>query len=194
MLKNVNFLSKLKRVIAIVVCIFWCIIIYFTLGGLIIKKTYPLRYKEQVVMCANQTNLNPYLIFSVIKVESGFNKNAVSKKGAIGLMQLLPTTASWVAKSNGILEYDLQNALDNIMLGSFYLKYLVNKFKQEKTAIVAYNAGEGRVKEWLSLPSCSKDGKTLAVIPYKESEQYLAKIQKTFAKYKKRYGNFLDNN
>ena len=106
--------------------------------------------KATFIEIKNYTNnIKPEIIASVINTESSFNENAVSFKGAIGLMQLLPSTAKWLCEKQNI-EYSssyLTNPNFNINVGTCYLKYLIDKFENINTAIVAYNAGEGRIAD-----------------------------------------------
>ena len=107
-------------------------------------------------------------------------------------MQITDKTAEYIAKKLGIEYYDVFNVDTNVNFGCFYLKYLYNRFNNMKTALVAYNAGEGNVALWLMDKSLSDDGKTLKEIPFLESREYLNKIEQNFAKYKKLYINILD--
>ena len=114
----------------------------------------------------------------VINVESGFDKKAISDKGAVGLMQLMPKTALFVS---GMLGENLEansliNSDTNIRLGCKYLMYLGEKFEDEKTVLACYNAGEGAVKRWLSDSRYSDDGKTLKYIPYAQTREYVEKV------------------
>lgn len=148
---------------------------------------YPIKYKDNIIFCADTYNLNPYVISSVINVESSFNNEAVSNKGAIGLMQLMPSTANWLAKKmnmNNFKEKDLFIPDINIKLGSFYLKYLIERFEHIETALCAYNAGEGTVSNWLTIKEYSKDGVRLDSIPYKETKSYLEKLKINMKFYK----------
>ena len=110
--------------------------------------------------------------------ESRFDKNAVSHKGAIGLMQLLPTTAQQVANDLGISfdPDDLYTPSTNILLGTYYLYTLLDRFNDLNTAICAYNAGPSKVSTWLKNSEYSTDQKTLYNTPYKETNNYLNKI------------------
>ena len=107
-------------------------------------------------------------------------------------MQITDKTAEYIAKKLGATNYDIFNVDTNVNFGCFYLKYLYNRFNNMKTALVAYNAGEGNVALWLMYKSLSDDGKTLKEIPFLESREYLNKIEQNFAKYKKLYINILD--
>ena len=153
---------------------------------------YPLKYSSEIFSACDEFEIDKSLIFAVIKTESGFDREAVSNKGAVGLMQLKPSTAEYVAKKLGVKEYSLFDAKDNVRLGVFYLKSLIIKFGDVKTALCAYNAGEGKVTLWLKNSDYSRDGKTIFNVPYKETSDYLKKIEKSSEKYSKLYAHILD--
>ena len=154
---------------------------------------YPLStYKTIILAAASEYNVNAYMLFALIKTESGFNKNAVSEKGATGLMQLTEKTAEYVARLKGEQNYDLKNAQTNIDFGCYYLKYLFEKFTEQNTVLAAYNAGEGKVAIWLKDSRFSNDGKTLKEIPIEETREYIKRINASSVKYKKLYPNILD--
>ena len=183
--------KTLKRVYRILTVIIATILVsfsflFFSFVGE--RLCYPLKYKEEVIHYSQEFGLDNRLIFSMIREESGFNKRANS------LMQITDKTANFIAKSLGVEEYDLYNADTNIRFGCFYVGYLKNKFINYQTLVAAYNAGEGRVYEWLKDNRYSDDGITLKYIPYQETRAHVEKIQKTFEKYRKLYGNILDKN
>lgn len=153
---------------------------------------YPTPYRDIVLKNSSQFALEPYLVYSVIKTESGFKTNVKSSKGAVGLMQITPSTAEYIAEKLATPTYNLEDVETNVKFGCFYLRYLINKFKSLNTAITAYNAGEGNVSKWLKDSKCSTDGINLKYIPFKESRNYLKKIRKSLANYRKLYGNTLD--
>ena len=136
-----------------------------------------------------RSGLSPALAYAVMKAESNFEESAVSSAGAVGLMQLLPSTAQFIAERSGIpfLPERLFDGEYNTRLGCAYLAYLLERFEEE-TALAAYNAGEGTVQGWLSDPHCSEDGRTLFQIPYAETRRYLKKI----SFFRKIYGFFPD--
>lgn len=150
---------------------------------------YPMKYKEDIVEIAEKTGVEGALIASIANVESGFQENAISRKGAIGIMQLMPSTAEWVAGKNRIQysEDMLQCAGYNIEIGSLYLAYLISCFGDRDVGICAYNAGQGNVASWLSNKNYSHDGKSLKQIPFKETREYLSKVKKNYQYYKNRY-------
>ncbi len=156
--------------------------------GFVCKNAYfyPVKFKDEIVATAEKFDIEPFLIASVINVESSFNQNAQSNKGAVGLMQVLPSTAEWVCQKLG-REFDEENLFDpaeNILIGSFYLSYLIEYFDNQSLAICAYNAGMGNVKKWLSSEEFSSDGTSLKEIPFKETKNYLEKVQKNISIYK----------
>ena len=194
---NANIRKKLVRLlfktllIYLIIC--WVFMAVFFAGRIIERRYfYPLKYKEVVFEYADYYGLSRALVFAVIKTESSFNKNAQSNKGAKGLMQITDKTAKYIADKLGIENYDIFDIETNINFGCFYIKYLYNKFKDIKTALVAYNAGEGNVALWLLDNAFSDDGKILKEIPFSESKEYLSKIEQNFVKYKKLYINILD--
>ncbi len=154
------------------------------------KCFYPLEHEEFIREYGDLHEIPYSLLAAVIYAESKFDPDAVSTAGAVGLMQVLPQTAKELAGRMGI-EYDEKKLYDpetNIAYGSYYLKYLYNNLgKNWKTALAAYNAGIGRVKSWLEDPAYSDDGVTLKSIPFKETRDYVEKIEKSKSKYKKLY-------
>ena len=150
--------------------------------------SYPLKYTESIYNYSMQYNIKPELIASVINAESSFKENSVSKKGAVGLMQLMPSTAQWLAEK---LDMDFNNELlanpdYNINLGTYYLEYLFNKFEDTKVVLCAYNAGEGVVKSWLNNKNYSKDARTLENIPYSQTNYYVQKVMSNLDIYSKK--------
>lgn len=134
-------------------------------------KAYGLFYYKKVEKICNDNNIDSNLVMAVIKTESSFSPTIISQKGAVGFMQILPSTAEWVCEIYGI-EYESEKLTDykyNVNLGCKYLLYLMSKFDYN-WAIVAYNAGEKNVSEWL------KQGLSYDEIPFKESRNYLKKV------------------
>ncbi|MBO5884200.1 MAG: lytic transglycosylase domain-containing protein [Clostridia bacterium] len=169
----------MNKKLGIVFIIFASVVVVGIYGYLAYNHfVYPLKYTESIYNYSIRYNVKPELIASVINSESGFDANVVSQKGAVGLMQLMPTTAQWLAEKLDI-DYNkelLSNPDYNINLGTYYLEYLSNKFKDTKVVLCAYNAGEGVVKSWLNNKKYSKDGKTLDSIPYNQTHYYVKKV------------------
>ena len=173
-----NILSLSLTAVFLIFCI-GCFNAYF----------YPMKYKENIVEIAEKTGVESALIASIANVESNFKEGAISNKGAVGIMQIMPRTAEWIAGINKIkYEEDmLQSASYNIELGSLYLAYLINFFDDVQLGICAYNAGQGNVQSWLSNSEYSINGKALKKIPFKETQNYLVKVNKNYHYYKNRY-------
>ncbi|MGO1368031.1 MAG: lytic transglycosylase domain-containing protein [Senegalia sp. (in: firmicutes)] len=141
---------------------------------------YPLEYKEYIVLNSDLNDIDPNLVAAIINVESNFNKEAVSKKNAIGLMQILPETGKWIAETNNMIEFEeymLYDASTNVKLGSWYIKNLVDQFDSLDLALAAYNGGSGNVEKWLKDKKYSEDGLKLDSIPFKETEEYVKKVK-----------------
>ena len=144
-----------------------------------VKIIYPVKYRAEVDEYAAGYGLDSRLVLAVIKTESGFDPDAESAAGAVGLMQLMPATAEFIADKAGIGDIDgesLRKPEINIRLGCAYLRYLMNRFGDMRLCLCAYNAGEGSVAAWLINPDCSRDGKSLYKIPFKETEKYYNRV------------------
>ncbi|MDR0384348.1 MAG: lytic transglycosylase domain-containing protein [Christensenellaceae bacterium] len=147
---------------------------------------YPLKYKNQIVKCAEENNVDPPLIAAVINAESGFVADKISKKGAIGLMQVMPSTAQYITvklkleNKDKAANLDLFDCETNIRVGVAYLSYLIKKFGDTDTALFAYNAGEGNVGRWLKDEKITK----LKSCPFDETNAYVKKIKKSIKFYK----------
>lgn len=152
---------------------------------------YPITYLQTVIDSANEYNLDPYLVFGVIKTESAFNPDARSHQDAIGLMQITMPTGKWIAEKMKITNFeekDLYDPQTNIKMGCWYLNNLKNEFNEDTIlTLAAYNAGRGNVNKWLKDEKYSKDGKKLKNIPYKETDEYVKKVQVTAEMYRKLY-------
>ena len=163
----------------------WLISIFFILTLLIaalimgINMRFPIRYLH--IVEANAGDIDPSVIMAVIMAESSFRPHAQSHMGAQGLMQLMPTTAEWVAQLMGKTDFDPETIWlpeVNIAMGSFYLNWLKRYFQGDlNLAIAAYNAGLGRVNRWLSDPEVSSDGRTLERIPFNETRNYVERVE-----------------
>ena len=190
MLKRTRFLYIIS---AFLCAVFWLTLILGAVYKVIEKNyIYPLCYKEEIIAVAEKYDLDAALLFAVVKTESGFNSGAVSKKGAVGLMQILPSTGQFIAEKKGITDYDLFDVNTNLDFGAYDWKYLGDKFGEFTETAAAYNAGEGTVKTWLNNKEYSPDGKRLYDIPYPETAAYVKKISERVKRYKKLYGKLLD--
>lgn len=149
---------------------------------------YPMPYRREVEGLSSC----PAFLYAVIKTESGFRADAVSGAGAIGLMQILPSTAAFMRERYHMDEGSLFDPHYNLLIGAKYLSYLENRFSDLDTVIMAYNAGEGRVSLWLKDKRYSPDGKKLTSTPFAETNAYLKKVKKNFLIYRIFYRKTLD--
>ena len=160
--------------------------------GKVYKIFYPQKYSEQVTKYSSEFGVDEALIYAVIRTESGFRPEVESHAGAIGLMQLMPSTFDWLQeKLEGEVIYTSEQLKDpdiNVRYGTYFLSQLIERYNGDvKTIAAAYNAGTTTVDGWLSDSTYSTDGKTLNYIPYEETEHYAEKVIKTFEMYKKLY-------
>lgn len=168
--------------------------LFFVLGFLsvflliaILSPKYPFNNKQSILKYSEEFNLNPEFVAAVIFSESGFNEKALSSRGAMGLMQLLPSTASEIASKLNYTEFseeDLYNPDINILFGCYYLRYLFNRYPNKEVVLAAYNAGLGVVNKWLSQAEYSDDGQILKALPYSQTENYIKKVVKAENYYK----------
>ena len=118
------------------------------------------------------------------ETESHFNSRAKSSAGAVGIMQIMPDTAKWIALSIGIADFDTDDLYDpnvNIRFGVWYLSYLYSVFAESWQVFAAYNAGETVVKDWVKQGISKKED-----IPYAETASYVEKIERSIGRYRKK--------
>lgn len=161
------------------------------IGGLLFHKPlgrllYPYPFRETIEMNAEFSGVDPQLVAALIYVESKFNPRAESRRGARGLMQLMPETALWVSDQKG-LSFHVDELYDpevNLKLGIWYLAYLFREFNGDRVlALAAYNAGWSKVKEWLSIGAWEGKVDDLHRIPYPETRRYVTKIMRAYYLY-----------
>ena len=150
--------------------------------GIIIsfRIKFPNTYHDFIDKTAQKYEVDSALVASVIAVESGYRERVKSNRGAIGLMQLMPSTARFCAEKVGLnfTEEMLYDGETNIVLGSYYLSYLSKKFDNIDDILASYNAGEGNVLKW------KKEGKS---IPFPETINYIKKVKRAYKIYKRVY-------
>ena len=156
----------------------------------ILRMIYKLDYTEYIYEYAEEYDVDPMLIATVIRVESKFNRNIKSKSGAIGLMQLMEETAleeaDEVGENINVTER-LYNPEVNIRIGTKYIAKLLNKYDNYLLAMAAYNAGMGKVDSWIEDGIIKDDGSDIEKIPLKETNNYVRKIARDYRIYKMLY-------
>lgn len=173
-------MKKKTKILLVILCFLLLAVgVSFICRREIEKKLYPLGYSEFVTKYSREYDVPEDLVFAVIKVESDFDPDAESGAGAKGLMQLMPDTYDWLSRLIGEeSEPDrICEPEQNIKYGTYYLRNLYDRFHNWNTAVAAYNAGHGRVKNWLADTRYSDDGETLKEIPITETKNYVNKVK-----------------
>ena len=157
-------------------------------GGRIKTLLYPKKYSVYVEKYAEEYNLDENLVYSIIKAESKFNENALSRRGAKGLMQIADITRDWAIEELELNDdIDIYDPETNIRVGCWYLNTLYKEFGKTELVIAAYNGGSGNVKKWLSDEEYSQDGENLHTIPFLETDRYITKVKKYYEQYNMLY-------
>ena len=158
------------------------------------RAVYPRKYMELVSKYAAEYNVPEDVIYATIKVESSFDPDAISRAGARGLMQMMPSTFEWLTSDEHLGEHLTPNMLfdpeTNIKYGVYYIKYLFTKFNYNwELTYAAYNGGEGNVATWLLDKKYSDGNGGLRDYPddFGETENYVKKIARTREMYQKLY-------
>jgi soluble lytic murein transglycosylase len=150
--------------------------------GWYLRFRYPLRYETIVRAHARNYRLDPALLAAVIETESKFDAKARSAAGAVGLMQLLPDTAQGIAERTGGAHFVPSDLLDpeiNIRYGCWYLRHLLDKYGDERTALAAYHAGQANVDRW------RRQG---LGIQFAQTRYYVKKVERLKGIYRHAYG------
>ena len=116
-----------------------------------LRVLYPIAYTSQLVDLAGEHALDPALVAAVVRCESRFQAQAVSPRGAIGLMQIMPETGRWIAQQLEIHDFEVDRLYEpdlNLRLGTWYLRYLLDRFGAQNEALMAYNAGPQNAERW----------------------------------------------
>lgn len=156
---------------------------------------YPIYYKNEIRTHSLTYEMDPFLVAAIIRVETNYKTGRESKKGAIGLMQLMPDTAKWALEKAKLPDVSLDRLKEepsaNIELGTWYLSSLSRKFEGNRTAIIAaYNAGPSKVQRWLD--EGDWDGSEAAVkdIPFGETRHYVQRVIYYYEQYTEIYNEF----
>lgn len=155
--------------------------------------SFPEAFSDQVRTLSIKYRLDELLVYSLIREESRFNKDAVSRSNARGLMQLIPLTAGDTANKVGIDPFNIDMLFDpktNVELGTYYLRYVLDRFNGEiPLALAGYNAGPNRVSGWLEDLRYSKVDEFIEEIPFTETRNYVKRILRSYGAYRALYGN-----
>lgn len=154
------------------------VILIIVLSVLIVKRLFPIKYSEQIDIYCSEYGVDKSLVLAIIKAESNFDENAQSHADAMGLMQLTEETALWCGKqiSLNLTTDDIKEPETNIRIGIWYLSYLLNETKSENIAIISYNAGINKVREWIDTDIIDENNVNFENIPYDETKNYIKKV------------------
>jgi len=149
---------------------------------------FPLPYQDLITKNAADNNLNSFLVRGLIRQESGYESAIKSPVGALGLMQIMPSTADWIANKLKTSTYSLINPNDNIKLGTWYLNYVSQQYRDDSLlAVASYNAGPGNVTKWLKTKSLSDHDVFVEEIPFKETKNYVESVLANYWNYLRLY-------
>ena len=151
---------------------------------------YPYDYRSYIETSAVHHHVDPCLVAAVIKHESKFQSTARSDGGAVGLMQLMPQTAAWIAGQLGepFTEDYLYDPALNIRYGVWYLAELEREFGgNDILALAAYNAGRGNVRDWMERSHWTDQFDEIDAIPYPETRLYVRRVLEDREQYKRLY-------
>lgn len=155
------------------------------------KFMYPFPYKEIIEQASEQFGVDQYLILSVMKAESKFKEDAVSSKGALGLMQIMPETGIWIAQQLKLQDFSPEQLLDpevNILMGTWYLTYLMGEFNNRlPLTLASYNAGPGNTKRWLDQMIWDGTYTNVEQVPFNETRRYVKKVLTNYERYYRIY-------
>ena len=184
----------LKKFLKICVAL---VVIYFLISLPVIQKKilYPFPYRTTVENYSARWQVDKFLTIAVMKVESNFSEAAHSPSGAVGLMQIMPETAAWIAyrleETPEEIACDIKNLREpetNIRYGTWYLAELEDEFNgNDVLALAAYNAGRGNVHEWMTKNHWDENFSDVDKIPYVETRDYVKRVLHCREKYAELY-------
>lgn len=149
---------------------------------------FPFPYQDKILQYAQQEKINPLLVISVMRKESTFNPQIDSVVGAVGLMQIVPPTADWVAEQMQIQEYSLTNPEDNIKIGTWYLQHNHHRYDDSSLlAVASYNAGTSNVNAWLNQYDTNDPDRFVEQIPFPETKDYVEGVFGNYWNYLRLY-------
>ena len=196
-MKNLNRTNRSGISVKIILCLAVFALIFGCVVDFVLHKTenkvYPLKYEKYVKKYAAEFGVPESVIFAVIKIESDFDKNAVSKSDppALGLMQFTSDTFEWVASMLHEFpsSFDVYDPETSIRYGAYLLSFYYTRFENWDVVYAAYNAGYGRIKTWLEDPSIAdgKGGLVRENIPFGETRAYVKRVAHAREEYEKLY-------
>lgn len=184
---------KAKRKVGVLVGLL-AVVILVVSSNWFWRLLYPVYHEDVIRQAAAKNHVDPLLVVSLIRVESKFKEEDISHVGAVGLMQLMPDTATWIAKQSGIPYKGVNDLADpdtNIKMGTWYLGYLERQYNGNwVAAVAAYNAGPGRISKLIVSKAWDGNLETTDDIPVGETRHYVQRVFFYYEKYKKLYPDF----
>ena len=159
-----------------------------------LRIRYPLAYWDTIQTIAAEVELNPYLVLSVARQESTYRPGLESSAGAVGMMQVMPRTARWIADNNPELSYarnsDLKRPALSMRLGAQYIRQMLDRYDGNLVyALAAYNAGPGNCDKWRKKFPDSDLAEFVESIPFSETQNYVKRVLAHYATYHSLYPN-----
>ena len=152
------------------------------------QSLYPFHYWDIIANWSRERKLSPALVIALMRQESRFEAQIRSSSGAIGLMQIMPDTGSWIASKKGLTNYNLDNPVDNISFGTWYLDYTHSRYGDNSMlAVASYNAGPGAVAGWVDSRGVGDPDEFVNSIPYEETRDYVSKVLGNYWNYLRLY-------
>jgi soluble lytic murein transglycosylase len=146
----------------------------------ILKTIFPIPYQHTIFFYAEQNGLDPFLLTAIVKTESNFQAEAISNKGARGLMQIMPDTGMWIIQQTGGHSIETEQLFEpetSIRLGSWYVADLTKEFLGNNIMVLAaYNGGRGNVNEWSAKYGFNGSVDEIDKIPYPETRMFVQKV------------------
>jgi soluble lytic murein transglycosylase len=153
---------------------------------------YPQGFWSSIVSASRAYGMDPCFVAAIIREESQFRPEALSPAGARGVMQVMPATAEWIARSAGLSGFDREQLFEadvNISVGTWYLSYLMKRFQGDLYRVsAAYNAGPEAVASWSGPGDAADPAAFVETIPYLETRGYVKKVLRNYAEYRRLYG------
>lgn len=167
------------------------LVILFYKSDWVLKFVYPIHYWQSIQESGQRYQVDPLLIAAVIRAETNYKPDMVSSKGAIGIMQIMPDTATWIFEQEDRFQRytlkDLDNPEKNIQVGTLYINVLQKKFDSLPEVAAAYNAGQGNVHKWLQNGIWDGTLENVEQIPFWETRKYVSRVTYYYHKYKSLY-------
>jgi soluble lytic murein transglycosylase len=144
------------------------------------RRVFPLRYEGVIMQQARLYGLQPALVAAIVYEESKFDPFANSQAGAMGLMQLMPETAAWAAGEIGVPELadQLEQPHANVILGTWYFRFLLDRYSDEELALAAYNGGQWNLDKWLAELGGDRE-QLVDRIPFDETRNFVFRVRDT---------------